>query len=201
MFGKENEQWEQFDELAKIIENVPRKQPPEDFTAKVMAKISCQEETAPAFSLGRLFTTNLQFGFPGHATKTECAFYFLITGFFYFILGLIMMIGLPLPAIMPKNSWLSFQPLFGLLLAAELIAIGVVLYRKGGSAVCFVRLGTLLYAVLLILNCWIGALYIQPPTVLFFIAVFSMTGLVFAVLLGLAIHHYHPANIFSEARG
>jgi hypothetical protein len=134
-------------------------------------------------------------------TKTECAFYFLLTGFFYFILGLIMIIGLPLPVVMQNNDWLAFQPLFGLLLGAELTAIGIVLCRKGDSAVRFVRRGTLLYAALIILNFGIGTLYIQPASAIFFVAVFSMTGLVLAVLLALAIDHYHPGNILSEVRG
>ena len=103
-----------------------------------------------------------------------------------------MMIGIPLPVVMQNNRWLSFQPLFGLFLAVELTAIGIVLYKKGDSAIRFVRIGTVLYAALIILNFWIGTFYIQIPIAILFIAVFSMTGLVLAVLLGFAIDHYHP---------
>ena len=56
--------------------------------------------------------------------------------------------------------------------------------------------GMAIYAALIILNFWIGVLYIHFP-----MAIFSMTGLGIAVLLGLAVDHYHPENIFSEVRG
>jgi hypothetical protein len=112
-----------------------------------------------------------------------------------------MMIGLPLPAVMQNNGWLSIQPLFGLLLSVELTAIGINVYKNGDSAFHLVRAGTLLYAALIILNGWLGVLYIKVPVVIIFTAVFSVTGLIIAVLLGLAIDHYHQETIFSEVRG
>ena len=200
MFRKD-ENWEQFRDLTEIMENAPQKQAPDNFTSKVIEMLPEEKERAQSFFFGRFFPTNLSFGFRNTVTKTECAFYFLLTGFFYFILGLIMMIGLSLPAIIQNNGWLSFQPLFGLLLAAELTAIGTVLHKKGDSAIRIVRVGTLLYAALIIFNFWIGTLYIQHAATIFFIAVFSMTGLIFAVLLGLALDNYNPETIFSEVRG
>ncbi|MBN1363939.1 MAG: hypothetical protein JW976_03950 [Syntrophaceae bacterium] len=197
MFKKEDKNWKQFQDLTKIMESVPQKHAPDNFTSRLMVRISEEKETAQSFSLQRLFPTSLNFGFGNAVTKTECAFYFLLTGFFYFILGLIMMIGLPLPVVVQNNGWLSFQPLFGILLAVELIIIGTILYKRGDSAVRFVRMGTLLYAVLIILNFVIGALLIQPAAV-FIIAIFSLTGLALAVLLRIAVDHYHPETVFSE---
>ena len=102
---------------------------------------------------------------------------------------------------MQNNSWLSFQPLFGLLLAVELTTIGIILYRKGDSAIRFVRLGTVLYAALVILNFFIGALSVNVPAAIFFAMFFSITGLGIAFFLRLALDRYYPANIFSEVRG
>lgn len=201
MFGKEDKNWEQFRDLTEIMENADKKQASDNFTSEVMARLSEEKETIQSLSFTRLFPTNLNFGFSNSVTKTECAFYFLLTGFFYFILGLIMMIGLPLPAVMQNNGWLYFQPLFGLLLAAQLTIIGIVLYKKGDSAIRLVRIGTLLYAALIILNFGIGTLYIQTAAAIFFIAVFSMTGLSLAVLLRIAIDNYQSETIFSEVRG
>lgn len=201
MLRSEDEKWEQFRDLTEIMENAGQKQPGEDFTAKVMSLLPEEMETEQPFSLGRLFPTDFNFGFRNSVTKTECAFYFFLTGFFYFILGLIMMIGLPLPVMIRNNGWLSIQPLFGILLSSGLIALGIVLYKKGESAIRFVRIGTILYVALIILNGWIGTLYIEFAASIFFVAVFSLTGLVFAVLLGLALDHYSPETIFSEVSG
>ena len=110
-----------------------------------------------------------------------------------------MWIELPVPAILNNNGWLSFQPLFGFLLALELTAIGIMLYKKGDSAIRFVRIGTLLYAALIILNFWIGAIHVQIPAAILLVAIFSIAGLGIAFLLGLAIDQYHPETISSEA--
>ncbi len=198
MFGKENKNWDQFHDLIPIMENTPPKQVPVNFTSKLMERLPAEKETVQSFSLKRLFPSYLNFGFQNAVTKTECAFYFFLTGFFYFILGFIMAIGLPLPAIIHDNRWLSFQPLFGLLLAVELTAIGFLFYKKGDSAVHLVRIGTLLYAALIILNFGISALYIQTVTVVLFVAFFSLTGLVLAAFLRIAIEHYQPETKFAE---
>jgi hypothetical protein len=72
---------------------------------------------------------------------------------------------------------------------------------NGDSAVRFVRAGTLLYAALIILNGWLGTLYMQIPVAVFFAAIFSLTGLGIAFLLGLAVDLYSPETISSEVRG
>lgn len=201
MFRKTHKDWKQFHDLTEIMERTLPKQTPNDFTSKVMSRLSEEKEDMHTFSFRRLFPTSLNFSFSASVTKTECAFYFFLTGFFYFILGLIMMIGIPLPAIMQNNGWLSFQPFFGILLATELTIIGIFLYKKGESAIRVVRIGTLLYAVLIILDLGIGTLYIKTMTAVFFIAVFSLTGLALALLLKMAIDHYHPETMFSEVHG
>lgn len=44
------------------------------------------------------------------------------------------LIELPVPkSVLNNNEWISFQPLFGILLALELTAIGIVLYKKGDA--------------------------------------------------------------------
>ncbi len=199
MFEKKDENIERFRDLTQVMASASQKTVPDNFTMKIMEKISVEKETPRTLSFGRFFTTSLNFGFHNTVTKTECSFYFMLTGFFYFILGLIMLIELPVPALMKNNGWLSFQPLFCLVLAAELTIAGIVLYRRGDSAIRWVRIGTVLYAALILLNFGIGALYIQTASAVFIAAAFAMTGLTLAVLLGLAIDHYHPGNIYSEA--
>lgn len=201
MFRKTDKDWKQFHDLTEIMEKTAQKQVTDNFTSKLMERLPAEKETVQSFSFKRLFPSYLNFGFQNTVTKTECAFYFFLTGFFYFIMGLIMMIGFPLPAIMQNNSWLSFQPFFGIMLAAELMIIGIFLYQKGESAIRIVRIGTLLYAVLIILDLGIGALYIKTMTAVFCIAVFSLTGLVLALLLKMAIDHYHPETMLSEVHG
>ena len=86
MFRKTHKDWKLFRDLTQIMESTAQKTPPDLFTAKVMEKLAAQKETSQSFSLRRLFPTSLNIGFQNAVTKTECAFYFLLTAFFYFIL-------------------------------------------------------------------------------------------------------------------
>jgi hypothetical protein len=192
---------DQFGNLIEIMEKTPRRSAPDGFTEKVMARLSAEKEARRSFSLSGLFPTRLDFGFPGYVTRTECAFYFLLTAFFYFILGAIMMIGFPLPEIMRNNVWLSLQPLLGILLAAELAAIGFTLYKRGDSAAGLVRAGVILYAALIIINCALGAFYVNFSLAVISTIIFSISGLMIAFLLGTAVERCYPETIFSEARG
>jgi len=204
MFKDEEKKWECFRDLTGIMENIPPKQPPEDFTARIMARLQEEKVTSWQLLLRQLFgnsafATNLNIGFRNPVTKTECSFYFLLTGFFYLVLGLILMLGLPGGLHHPE--WLAIQPFVGLLLATELIALSVALYMNGESAISFTRVGMVLYAILIILNGLMGTLYIHVPVAIFFAAIFSLTGLGIAVLLGLALDSYYPKTIFSEVHG
>jgi len=190
-----------FRDLTNIMETTPRKKVPEEFTKEIMDGISKETPVQSWSSFRDLRAVPLRFGFQNVVGKTECSFYFMITGYFYFILGLMMMVGLPLPVVMKTNGWLSFQPVFGLLLAAELVITGAILYKKGESAMGVVRLGTVLFAFLLILNCGMGALYVQHRMLLLFLMFFSLFGLLLAVLLGMAVERCHPYSISSEVTG
>lgn len=201
MFEKDNQNWELFRDLTELMENEDKKQVPDGFTEQIMARLENEKDVVPRFSFTDLFSTTLNFSFRYSVTKAECSFYFLLTGFFYFILGLILMIGLPLPAVMQNNGWLSFQPVFGLLVAFELGVIGIILYQRGHSAIFFVRMGTILYTALVILNFWIGTFYVQIPVALLYIAIFSLTGLGIAFLLALAIDQYCPETVAAEVNG
>ena len=201
MFKRKNENWQQFRDLTEIMENAGEKQTPEDFTAKVMARLSEEKETSRAFAFRRLFSTKLNFSFGDSVTRTECAFYFFLTGFFYLVLGFILILGLRLPAVLINSGWLSFQPAFGLILAAELVLMGIAVYKNGDMSIRFVRAGTFLYAALIIINGFMGAFFVHLPMASFFNVIFSITGLATAFLLGLAVNRYYPKTISQEVRG
>jgi hypothetical protein len=201
MFTEEEEKWTRFQDLMEIMGKAPRQESPEGFTARVMARLP--EQAVRRFSLRWLcrtpaFTTDLTLGFQRPVTKKECAFYFLLTGFFYLVLGFIMLFGLKRFSGLLHPGWLAVQPLFGLLLAMGLAVLGLVLYTDGRAAVRVARIGTLLYAALILLNGSIGAFWTQLPVAVFFAAIFSVTGLGMAVFLGIAVDRYTPETISSR---
>ncbi len=203
MFIDEEEKLARFRDLTEIMEKTPQQEAPEDFTARVMARLPEGKEAVRRFSFRWLFrtpvfTTDMTLGFRRPVTKTECAFYFLLTGFFYLVLGLIMMFGLQRIAGLLQPGWLSAQPFFGLLLAVGLTALGFVLYTNGRSAIRVARIGTALYAALVFLNGWIGALWTPVPVAVFLAAIFSVTGLGMAAFLGIAVNRCTPETNSSQ---
>lgn len=195
---------DEFKEILDQIAATPSIAPPEGFTVRVMARLPEGKAIIRRFSFRRLlrtpvFTTDLAFGFRRPVAKTECAFYFLLIGFFYFVLGIILMIGLkPMTASLPVTGWFGIQPAFSLLTALCLMALGVGLFLDGDTAVWVARIGTLLYAVLVILNGWIGIVSTHVPVAIFIAVIFSVTGLGMVALLGIAIDRYAPENIYSQ---
>ncbi len=201
MLKNDEENWQQFRDLTEVMENAEQKRPADNFTSGVMARLSEEKETSRQFNFRNLFSTTLDFGFNSSVTKFECAFYFFLTGFFYFILGFILMLGLRIPAVLMNSGWLSFQPLFGLILAIALITMGIAVYKDGDVSVRFVRAGTFIYAALIIINGFTGVFMVRIPVAAFFDVIFSITGLGTAFLLGLAVNRYYPKNISLEVRG
>ena len=201
MFGFKRSQpdFSPFSDLTEVMEKTPPKKVPDNFTSKIMSGIS---EERPVKSVwGPLSVMSFRFGFRNVVTKTECSFYFMITGYFYFILGLIMMIGVPLPVASKTNGWLSVQPAFALLLAAALLVIGTLIYKKGDSALGIVRTGMVLFACLILLNGWLGTFFVEHQTFFLGMIFFSLSGLLPVLLLSLAVERYRPYSMSSEVNG
>jgi len=199
MFSNEEEKLARFRDLTEIMAKAPRQETPDGLTGRIMARLPERKATVRRLFRTPVFATDLTFGFRRPVAKTECAFYFLLIGFFYFVFGIILMIGLKsMTANLPVTVWLGIQPAFSLLTALCLIAIGVGLYVDGDTAVRVARIGTLLYAVLIILNGWIGIVSTHVPVAAFFSTTFSTAGVMMAAFLGIAVKHYTPEPISSQ---
>jgi len=115
-----NDNFEAYKDLVELMRAAPKAQAPEGFTGKVMT-------TLPA------------------CNPQECAFYFFITGFFYLIMGLVLMSGFKISSNMTAVDWIRLQPQVTLGIAIWLFALGAVLMADGRSIVRLARLGTLFY--------------------------------------------------------
>ena len=193
-----------FDDLIQLMEKTPRVAPPADFTRKVMTRLSEEKIPAERFSFWSMLgvpilATNLAGGFRRPVAKTECAFYFMLTGFFFLVLGLILMAGMQkLTADVPVAGWLAMQPLFSLIAALGLLTLGAAIYLDGIVAFRIARLALLFYAIMVIVNGWTGITVTHDPFAAVIAAIFSLTGLGLAAFLGIAVDHYEPQQIYSQ---
>ncbi len=193
-----------FDDLIQLMEKTPRVAPPADFTRKVMTRLSEEKIPAGRFSFLRMLrvpilATNLAGGFRRPVARTECAFYFMLTGFFSLVLGLILISGLQkLTVATPVAGWLTMQPLFSLIAALGLLTLGAAIYLDGIVAFRIARLALLFYAIMVIVNGWTGITVTHDPFATVIAAIFSLTGLGLAAFLGIAVDHYEPQQIYSQ---
>ena len=183
MFRKENENWEQSHDLTEIMENTPQKQVPDNFTAGVMARLSEEKQTVKTFSFGRLFSTNLDFGFQNSVTKTECAFLLLIVGYFYLVTGFVTTWGFH-DAIAGGNinPWLKMQPYITIGSALFILSAAFfITYRPQATA--FIQYAIIVHTFFILVNAIILESILSFPIALIYVLILTMLATGFSVLL------------------
>jgi len=158
MVNGEEEQWEQFRNLTEIMEKTPRQEPPEGFTAMVMARLPEGKGAVRGFSRWRpiwmpALTALLNRLFPMPATKTECAFSFFLTGFFYLVLAFVLFLGMrDLSGDIAGSSWLRVQPFIGFFLAFWFFAFSILLRGRWPAGLTAARIAVFIYLEIILIN-------------------------------------------------
>lgn len=158
MFTNEEEKLARFRGLAEIMEKAPRQEPPEGFTASVMARLPEGKATARRFSFRRpfgipAFTTDLPFGFRRPMQKTECAFYFFLTGFAHLILAFVLFLGMrALYGNVAGSSWIRVQPFVVFFLAVWFFIFSILLWRRRLAGLKAARIATFIYLEIVMIN-------------------------------------------------
>jgi hypothetical protein len=121
-------------------------------------------------------------------TRRECSFYFFITGFFYLIIGIILMIGLQeIDSSMMAMVWIKLQPHLTIGAAIWFLALGAVLKTGGSRGMKIAKYGTLFYIFIAVVNGTFMRLFLHFPFSGMFIVGFVATNAFMGILLALAI--------------
>lgn len=158
MFTNEEEKLARFRDLAEIMEKAPRQEPPEGFTTRVMARLPEGKATVRRFSFQRpfgipAFITDLPFGFRRPMQKTECAFYFFLTGFAHLILAFVLFLGMrALYGNVAGSSWIRVQPFIVFFLAVWFFIFSILLWRRRLAGLKAARIATLIYLEIVMIN-------------------------------------------------
>ncbi len=158
MFNDEGKKWAHFRDLAEIMEKTPLQEPPEGFTARVMARLPEGKATVRRFSFLRVlgipaFTTDLPFGFRRPMQKTECAYYFFLTGFAHLILAFVLFLGMrALLGNVAGSSWIRVQPFVVFFLAVWFFTFSVLLWRRHPAGLKAARIAIFIYLEIIVIN-------------------------------------------------
>lgn len=126
---------------------------PRDFTEKVMHRVDARNQ--PVLKdrfLQALSKINVR-RWTEVADATECALCFFLAGFFYFVLGIVLIMGLKATEVrIPLAVWIIIQPQLAFITALGFLALGIILKRKSDSAVKIAQIGTLIYIGFTVFN-------------------------------------------------
>jgi hypothetical protein len=86
-------------------------------------------------------------------TKTEFAFYFFLTGFFYLVLGFVLFLGMrDFSGDVAGSSWLHVQPFVGFFLALWFFVFSVLLRGRRPAGLKAARIAVFIYLEIILVN-------------------------------------------------
>lgn len=184
------------EKFAEIIEKIKKQKtmdPPKSFTDQVMRRLPDQYPgilLAAASFVHQLYKHALapDGDRSNGLTRRECSFYFFITGFFYLIIGIILMMGLQqISSSMAAMEWIKLQPHLTIGAAIWLLALGLVLMLDGSAGIKAVRYGTLIYVFFTVLNGILIQTHLHVPYAGVFMVGFVATSALMGVMLAHAV--------------
>jgi hypothetical protein len=132
-------------------------------------------------------------------TDAECAFCFLMAGFFYFIMGIVLALGLKtMGGHVHVSGWVMIQPQIAFASAIVFISLGIFLSKKSMLAIKMAYSWTIIYIGFSVFN----SIGIQMTPGNPFTATGMMCLTAGAVLLGVflaVIVHKYKEMIFIES--
>ncbi len=147
------ESQERFKHIIPLLKNASQLPVPPNFTANVMDRLAARKRLSPYVSPFEGFgKINIRM-WTDVADATECALCFYLAGFFYFIMSMVLIIGLKaLGTQAPLAVWIIIQPQLALLNALGFAALGIILVKKSASAIRIAQAGTIIYIGFTVFN-------------------------------------------------
>ena len=177
-------------DIINRIKSTPVMQPPAAFTDIVMRRLPDRYPGilyAAGPFLNQLYNQALapDGDQAGGLSRRECSFYFFITGFFYLIIGIVLIIGFQgISTGMVATEWIKLQPHLTIGAALWLLALGVVLMLDGSAGVKAARYGTLIYVFFAVVNGILMRSYLNVPfagvLIIGFVAASAFMGVMLA---------------------
>ncbi len=186
---KRFESMKKYEHIINLAQDARAVFPPDGFTEKVMESLPSGPNAAESKLLKLFSMLFKKYNFRALIeveTDAECAFCFLMAGFFYFIMGIVLGVGLKTTVgIAPVSGMVMIQPQIAFATAFVFIALGFVLLKQSILAIKIAHFWIFIYIGFSILNSIgiqmapgnpfsvIGMLFLTTGTVLlgFFLAV------------------------------
>jgi len=199
---KQFENMKKFEHIINLAQNTKAVSSPDGFTEKVMENLPPDTHAVDSKLLKLFYLPFKKHNFRTWIeveTDAECAFCFLMAGFFYFIMGLVLSLGLKtMGGHVHVAGWIMIQPQIAFASAIVFISLGIFLRKKSMLAIKMAYSWTIIYICFSVFNS-IG-IQMAPGNP------FTATGMLClttgAVLLGIflaVIVHKYREMLFMES--
>jgi len=188
-----------------MIKEAPPVQPPDDFTGRVMNEITgvrsgIWARIMRALMKKRKSILDMKTILRGDATGGQCSFWFFMGGFFYLILGVVLMLGLgKISSGAVTAEWIGLQPHIAFATAIFFGVLGLILLMDGGNSVKMAKLGALSYTAFATFNGAVIQMSLGAPSAIIFGLTFGIMGILTGTFLGIAAEGYQ--RNFLEQKG
>ena len=199
---KRFENMRNFELIIHIAQDTKAVLPPDGFTKQVMEQLPPGLHTAESkllklFSLP--FKKQVFQAWIEVETEAECAFCFLLAGFFYFIMGVVMAHGLG--AINSPNhvsQLVMLQPVIAFASSLVFIVLGVIMLKKMVSVIKIAHFMTFLYIGFSIFNAIVIQMAPQSPFTVIGTLFLTTGAVLLGVFLAVIIHKYKEMVAYDE---
>jgi len=136
---KHFENMKKFEHIIHLAQDAKAVSPPDGFTKQVMESLppgSHVTESKLSKLFFRPFKKQVFQAWIEVETDAECAFCFLMAGFFYFIMGIVLALGLKtMGGHVHVSGWVMLQPQIAFVSAIVFISLGIFLRKKSMLAI------------------------------------------------------------------
>ena len=187
---------DEYRDIIDIIKDAPRVRPPDDFTERVMSRLPALQPgiwSRTKKSLLRPRQTNLDMAraLTGAATRVECSFYFIMAGFFYFIVGIVLAIGFKgFSSKIAASEWITLQPQIAFIMAVGFIVLSICLLKKSMIAIKVAHLSILIFVGFLIINGITIQMAFRTPVTMVCLTGFIGIGVLMGAFLAIMLEKY-----------
>ncbi len=191
-----------FEHIIRIAQDTNAVSPPEGFTTKVMESLPPGSQVTES-KLLKLFSPPFkkQFfqGWIEVETDAECAFCFLMAGFFYFIMGVVMSHGLrAVGGFGHISEFVMFQPAIAFASSFVFIVLGVIMLKKMISVIKIAHFWTILFIGFSIFNSIVIQTSPQNPFTVFGTLCHTTGAVLLGIFLAVIVQKYKETVAYDE---
>jgi hypothetical protein len=143
---------DEFQDIVKILKSLPRGEPLSGFTSRVVSRIQAEEQDFSTLNKARMAGWRNR-AFSGLEHGSSCPLWFLMAGFCYMVLGVVLYFGLSRAgADFALARWVAMQPQVAFVVGGIFFILGLLLVHGKLIAVKTAKLFVLIYMGFVIIN-------------------------------------------------